>query len=273
MSAYHAAPELSYNQRMSPSGSKTRRHAARRHAGYELFIFVLALLSLIPFVLAFRLDELAPQTRSAVLLVDGAVSLVFLADFVRNLALADDRRGYLKWGWLDFLGSLPALPILRIFRLARVARIVRDSRRRGRRALLRDYFNRRAESTFWSTVLVALLLLLASSYLILRVEAANPEANIQSAGDALWWALVTVTTVGYGDRVPTTDAGRLLGMLLILTGVGLFGVLTSYLATAFLRRGEEEQESELAEIRAELTEIRRLLQQGAPAHINEDETR
>jgi voltage-gated potassium channel len=253
-------------------GMKRPDSSSSRHAGYEFFILVLALLSLIPFALYFWLPQMAPATRSAILLLDGVISVIFMADFFRSLARAKDRAVFLKWGWLDFLGSLPTLPLLRIFRLARVVRIVAQWRRRGRRALLQDYLGRRAESTFWTTSLVTVILVVVSSYLILRFESRNAEANIESAGDALWWALVTVTTVGYGDRYPTTDAGRFLATLLILVGVALLGVLTSYLASAFLSREEQEQASELAEIRAELAEIKRLLQEQAPTHTDRHET-
>ena len=85
-----------------------------------------------------------------------------------------------------------------------------------------------------------------SGIFILDTERHDPNANIKTASDALWWAYVTVTTVGYGDKYPVTTAGRFVGVLLMTIGVGLFGVLTGYLANAFLKPTAESQ-SEQAE--------------------------
>ncbi|MDN3684263.1 potassium channel family protein [Vibrio sinaloensis] len=70
------------------------------------------------------------------------------------------------------------------------------------------------------------ILLTAGSSIMLFIEGQSPEANIQSGGDAMWWALVTISTVGYGDHYPVTDAGRILAAGLIICGVGLFGMIT-----------------------------------------------
>jgi voltage-gated potassium channel len=84
-------------------------------------------------------------------------------------------------------------------------------------------------------------------------------SGIHTFGDALWWAVVTVTTVGYGDEVPVTGAGRVVATCLMLTGIGLVGALTATIASFFVQQQHTE---ELAEIRGQLQEIRDLL---APA--------
>jgi voltage-gated potassium channel len=104
---------------------------------------------------------------------------------------------------------------------------------------------------------------------MLYVERGDPQANIHTASDALWWTYVSVTTVGYGDRFPVSDAGRLVGAVTLTLGVGLFGTLTGFLTNAFLRpRGGERgrPEGDEVAVRAELAEIRRQLQalQGQP---------
>ena len=75
---------------------------------------------------------------------------------------------------------------------------------------------------------------------MLRLESADSEANITTASDALWYTLVTISTVGYGDQFPVTNAGRLLGAFVIVVGVGIFGTLTGYLANAFLVTAQAE---------------------------------
>ena len=117
---------------------------------------------------------------------------------------------------------------------------------------------------------------------ILVTEGHDPTANIKTASDALWWAYVTVTTVGYGDKYPVTNSGRIVGVLLMTIGVGLFGVITGYMANAFLQsptmQKEDsappldlqnsveairqlllEQEKTNAELKAKLEAINRLL--------------
>jgi voltage-gated potassium channel len=77
------------------------------------------------------------------------------------------------------------------------------------------------------------------SIAVVDAERANPDANIQSFGDAVWWAATTVTTVGYGDRYPTTTEGRLVAVGLMLTGIALLGVVTAALASGFVERLSE----------------------------------
>jgi voltage-gated potassium channel len=101
---------------------------------------------------------------------------------------------------------------------------------------------------------------------MLDAERTNPDANIRSYGDALWWAGTTITTVGYGDRYPTTGGGRLVGFGLMLGGIALLGVITAALAswfvekTAEIRAAEEERSEDRTEASLDevLTELRRL---------------
>ena len=98
---------------------------------------------------------------------------------------------------------------------------------------------------------------------VLDAERANPEANIGSFGDALWWAATTITTVGYGDQFPTTTAGRFVGVGLMLTGIALLGVITAALASWFVEKvaeaqaAEERVEAEVIDLAAEVRALRR----------------
>ena len=74
-----------------------------------------------------------------------------------------------------------------------------------------------------------------------------PSANIQTASDAVWYTIVTITTVGYGDKYPVTNPGRIVGVLIMIVGVGLFGVLTGFLANTFLSPSESKSEEKPAE--------------------------
>ena len=108
----------------------------------------------------------------------------------------------------------------------------------------------KVESIFWSTGLVTILFITISSFLIVRLEGTSANAQIKTYADALWWAIVTVTTVGYGDLVPVTDDGRLLASALMTVGVALVSVLTSYFTTLLISRSDPQGDKDRDEIMA-----------------------
>ncbi|MGP4093242.1 potassium channel family protein [Nonomuraea sp. KM90] len=109
----------------------------------------------------------------------------------------------------------------------------------------------------------ALFLSIVGSIAVLDVERGNPDGNIKTIGDAMWWSLTTMTTVGYGDRFPVTSEGRLVAAGLMLAGIALLGVITAAIASWFVERFERtaalerRTEAELSEIVAELAELRK----------------
>ena len=104
--------------------------------------------------------------------------------------------------------------------------------------------------------LVVIVALPTAMVAVLRFESAVPEANIHSGPDAVWWSVVTMATVGYGDYYPTTTGGRLAALMLMTVGIGIYGVLTSYLAHFFLPGTVSEVvSSELAEIQEDLDAV------------------
>jgi voltage-gated potassium channel len=226
-------------------------------AVYELFIFALTTYSLLVLI-AYWLLPVSEATRQALFRSDILLSIIFLADSFRSLFRAPDRWAYLKWGWLDFLGSVPAVLPLRFARLVRFIRAWRVIRTRHPRQVLREFEQQRAEGVLLVTIFVSVMLISITSILVLELESNAPDANIQSGPDAFWWAFSTLTTVAYGDRYPVTNLGRIVAMVLMTVGIGLFGVLASYLAAAFVgtqRIGQEDiglLRDDLAEVRGDL---------------------
>jgi len=204
------------------------------NANYEIFVFLVTLLSIVNSVVWF----FSPETyaRSVIQIIEYVISLFLLGDFFFRLLRARDKRAYFisYYGWLDLLGSLPVFG-LRLARLAHMLILWRKVRRDDLSAMGGVIVRQRAQSTLLAVIFIALLVFEISGIAILRAEAQNPDANIQTASDALWWAYVTVATVGYGDRYPVTTDGRIVGILLMTAGVGLFSVMTSYLADWFRR--------------------------------------
>ena len=237
-------------------GKEEEGLARDRSAGpYQLFMLGLCVYVLVALAAQATLD-LGAETTQILDYVDFFVSLIFMADFVYNVVTAQNRRRYLyTWGWIDFLSSLPTLDICRWGRAARVFRILRVLRGlRATRILSTFVLEKRTQCALWTAALLAILVTVFSSIAILHLESSG-ETNIVSAEDALWWSFVTMTTVGYGDRFPVTSSGRLLAGFLMLTGIGLFGTFTAFVASVFLAPGEAEQERELAAIKQELRRL------------------
>lgn len=203
------------------------------NTGYELFIGALSLLSIVNIVLITLVQDEA--TRNVVYVTDIGLSALFLIDFLVRLRRAPSRSTYFlrQFGWADLLASLPfpQVKVLRLFRLLRVYRLLREY---GWRNTVHSLLGDRAGSALLSLLLVAILIIEFGSMLMLHFEGASPDANIVSASDAIWYMVVTMSTVGYGDQYPVTNPGRELGAVIILVGVGIFGTLTGFLANLFL---------------------------------------
>lgn len=220
---------------------------------YQLFTLGLSL-----YVVGALLVQTLVRLPSAVTLllnrIDTAICFFFLYDFFRRLYRAESKWAYLKWGWLDLISSIPALPLFRwgrLFRIVRILRMVRVWR------WWQVLFRSRVKSTLTVVFLSALLLLVFGSVAMLNVET-DAQSNIKTPADALWWAFVTITTVGYGDKYPVTMAGRLVAAVLMVAGVGLFGTFTGYVASFFV---EEEQQADEDQIKVLIDEVRQLRQQ------------
>jgi voltage-gated potassium channel len=206
-------------------------------------------------VVVYFLFPLTEATKQALLWIDLPISLIFLADSFRCLRRAPSKAGYLKWGWLDFLGSVPLLLPLRLARLRRLASAWRTLQVRRLSQVGADLDENRAQSAALIMVLLAIVVLTSSTVAVLEFESQSQGANILSAGEAFWWAFVTLATVGYGDYYPVTVSGRIAAAALMMVGVGIFGVLASYLANFFLPTRSHDEPAGLDEVKAELESL------------------
>jgi hypothetical protein len=199
---------------------------------WEIFILGVAVLSIVNIVVLILVRN--PDLDQVITFMDIVLILIFLVDFLRRMHLASDRRAYVRhgYGWLDLVSIVPLLRIARLVRIAKVSRLVR--RMGGPMATARVFFKDRAAAGLYIVLLLALVVMEFGSVAVLWAERVSPEANITTAGDALWYSIVTMSTVGYGDKYPVTDVGRLIGSVIIIIGVGVFGTLTGFLANAFI---------------------------------------
>ena len=194
-------------------------------------------------------------------LTNWIVWLAFVSEMAILSLLVDDRRRFLKDNWLNLviiLGGLPVLwgvapytAVLRSLRLLIALQVLVSISRTMHELLSRNQLG--------ITLLVSLLVTGIAGLL-----AAGLDPGIRDPFEGLWWAWVTVTTVGYGDVVPTTPAGRILGSMLILLGVGLFSILTAnfsvYLISRSRRELTEDMEKELRSVEKEVGTVRQEVQ-------------
>lgn len=172
--------------------------------------------------------------------IDIAICVFFFFEFCIRFFKAESKLKFMAWGWIDLVSCIPMIDVLRfgrLFRLVRLLRIIRAFR--STRKLVNHIFRNKAEGAFVSVFSIAILLLIFCSIAILQVET-DPNSNIKTAEDAIWWAYVTITTVGYGDKFPVTTEGRIIAAILMTAGVGLFGTFTAYVSSWFLS-GEKKK--------------------------------
>jgi voltage-gated potassium channel len=185
-----------------------------------------------------------PEEVSKVLdLVDNAICVFFLIEFSIRFYKAESKIKFMKWGWIDLISSIPNVDFLRAGRTLRLIKVLRILRAfRSAKHLVTHIYQNKAQGAFTTVLILAALLIIFSSISILQFET-DPNSNIKTAEDALWWSYVTVTTVGYGDKFPVTTEGRVIGIILMTAGVGLFGTFTGFISSWFLGAKEVEDKN------------------------------
>ena len=169
------------------------------------------------------------ESKQVLIGLDFIICSVFLFQLTIDLFRAENKTSYLKIHWIDFLASIPMVEPLRfarIFQILRVILVLRSSKR-----IFRELFRNRKETTLASIILLLVLLLTIGAGTILLLEHKDPAANITTGQDALWWAFVTISTVGYGDHYPVTSSGKLIASLVIICGVGVFGMISGLITS------------------------------------------
>lgn len=161
----------------------------------------------------------------------------FALDYVARLVLSQDRRAYVRRHLLDL--AIIALPLLRPLRLLRLVTMLK-------------FIDASATNRFRGRILTyvlggASLLGFVGALAVLDAERETPGGNIDTFGDALWWAFTTMTTVGYGDRYPVTTMGRFVAVGLMVGGVTILSTVTAMLASWMVERVRADVAADIAE--------------------------
>jgi voltage-gated potassium channel len=194
---------------------------------------IFALLFLIVFSIPAFVLDLSDDSLRSIELIQWICWIAFALDLLIGLLTSNSKKEYLLKHPLELLSVL--LPFLRPLRLMRVISF-------GGLALQKIAMGKQ----FAITVKVAITAVFISYIAAVQItisERSVEGSNIKNFSDGLWWAVTTVTTVGYGDRFPTTTEGRILAVMLMLVGISLVGVITASVASWFVRLSQEESKN------------------------------
>jgi voltage-gated potassium channel len=225
-------------------------------------MLVLTVVFLVVLMLPVLYPGLPPGARAALGAIDLAIWAAFAAEFLARLFVAPDRLAFIRRNLFDLL--LVVLPMLRPLRLLRSVTLIRAARLTrigaGTGRLVQQSRMRLASRAALLAAGSATILILAAAVMELDVERAAATANITTFGNALWWAVSTITTVGYGDHYPVTAAGHAIGIALMIVGVGMFGVVAASAAAWFISADQDEDRhqhaSAITTLTAEITALR-----------------
>jgi voltage-gated potassium channel len=236
-----------------------------------MFMGLLSLLAIVNVILVI-LPIVNSDTKAVITSIDGFLTIFFLFDFLYRFFTVKSKSHYFfkNWGWADLLASLPFYG-LRIFRIFRTIWIYNLSQNSGMKKVVTEFKDNRAQFAVYVVILAVILVLEIGASLILIFESQSPKGNIKTAGDALWWGYVTITTVGYGDFYPVTIGGRLVGVAVMATGISIIAVFTAFVANSFLspkKKKKKEAALQPDDPKTKLAEIKRMLDEEEKVHAD-----
>lgn len=207
-----------------------RRYSAfvyRHEVAWELSF---ALLAIVYVLLGFAADDATLESQPVPWLLELALTVVFALEFGTRLWAANSRKAYIRGHWIDVVALVPVVRGVRVFRLVRLLRLVRAFAGFARAAAALGRLARH-RGLIWLLASWGGVMVVCSLGLYAAENGVNKA--VDSPLDGLWWGLVTMTTVGYGDVTPVTPEGRLVASILMILGIGLYSALTATV-TSFL---------------------------------------
>lgn len=225
---------------------------------YELAFSALALIAVTIAILDLT-GRVSIETNSTLYIVDNSILVVFAVDYFARLYLSTDRKRFVRSNIPDLIAIIPFSAAFKLFRMAKLLRFARLTKISKMTKLVRLFgiggkFYRTAYRFLRTN---GLLYALSFAVMVTLLGAVGISlAEEIPFTDAIWWAFVTATTVGYGDISPATNLGRIIAGILMLVGIGTIGMLTGTVATFFLEeRKETSDERPLATLIATATDL------------------
>lgn len=172
----------------------------------------------------------------ALIITDWLLWLVFAAEYGTRWYVAIDRWMFVRHNVIDL--AVVALPMFPAIRALRIARLLRVGVVGARVVDQSESIVKRSNAKY--AIAVALLIVLLAAVMVWSVEHENPQSSIRSLSDALWWAVTTVTTVGYGDKYPTSPEGKGIAITLMILGIAVFGLVSATLASLFVENDTKD---------------------------------
>ncbi len=229
----------------------------RHDLAWEL---VFAFVAVVFVALGFLIDQAPEGSRPELETVEWALTGLFVAEFVTRILAAHDRLQYLKGHWIDVVALAPPIRALRILRLLRLLRLIRAFAGFYRASMHVDGL---ARHRGFAWLIVSWLAVMVICSIALYAAEHGINKAIDSPFDALWWGVVTLSTVGYGDVYPITPEGRLAAMVLMLLGIGLFSAITATATSYLLSTSKPRDTSGQGLVVDELERLASLREQGS----------
>lgn len=219
----------------------------RQSVARDLLLSSLALLS--AGLLVFELTaELVPEQTRLLYTVDFAIALLFLMDFIYEYTSATDKKKYLRHNWYLLIASIPitggVYQALRSVQLVRLLRIVRLYARVKALSEKTEALSKHS-SRYIAVALFAVIIIFVGATAFYQLERGVND-GIVTFFDAVWWATVTSTSVGYGDITPQTDQGRMVAMGLMFFGLAMLGTIVGIVSNYFLTTSEVKADAKPA---------------------------
>lgn len=208
----------------------------------DIIMIFLSLASV--FLLVFEVvADLNLEQKKVIQYTDLIISFIFLAEFITRLLKSANKKTFFKKFWWELLASIPltndfarGLRGLRLLRIIRLVRLIRLIRLTIRLKIIFDAYEEYAKKTYLiyiATVVSAIVIAGALGFHYFEIGI-NP--NVHSLWDSIWWAIVTITTIGYGDIFPVTLGGRIVAIFLMISGIGTLGAVTASFASYLIRK-------------------------------------
>lgn len=237
---------------------------------FEILMVGVSFYSIVVVIIQLSLPR-ESEMRALFSYFDNLACLIFGIGFITHIVREQHRWKYLfTWGIVDIVSAIPMFPLLRFLRLLRIIRLIAIIRTPGT-------INQAIQSAPSASLIYLMFLVLITIYTcacagVLYFESQTPGSNIKTGADALWFGLVTISTVGYGNLFPTTLGAKVCSAFLMLTGISVFASLAGFLLEPLRKLAKGGiQATSTEDLASQITELQMMLQDHLAARAQEIE--